>query len=75
MLLRALQTIAPQCGMVKNGVKPSIMFNDAISEALERLRGFAATEPNEKKLGSLVIEINTILDILDSRLKDKDTRH
>lgn len=48
------------------------MLNDSsITEALIILGEYAATEPDLKKLCGLTIELNTILDILDSRIDDQ----
>ena len=43
----------------------------SISEALRTLREYAATEGDFTKLCDLTIEVNTILDILDSRIDDQ----
>jgi hypothetical protein len=40
----------------------------SIAEALRLLREYAATEPDLNKLGELIKELNTILDVIDSRV-------
>jgi hypothetical protein len=44
------------------------MLNDSVSEALETLREYATAEPDLTKVSDLLVELNVILDTLDSRL-------
>jgi hypothetical protein len=48
-----------------------MLDDSSITEALRILRDYAATEPDLRKLCGLTIELNTILDILDSRIDDQ----
>jgi hypothetical protein len=45
------------------------MLDDlSISEALRTLREYAATETDYTRLSDLIMEVNTILDVLDLRV-------
>jgi hypothetical protein len=58
-----------RCRLTAKGFK--MLDDSSITEALRILREYAATEPDLRKLCGLTIELNTILDILDSRIDDQ----